>query len=277
MLFLDNKYTRWYFQIVTAAKNRSASINYSERHHIIPKSLGGGNTRDNLVDLTAREHFVCHLLLRKTFSDKPAIQKMKYAAWQIMNCKNKHTGLRYAPSSRIYEVLKIDVASANSERLTGKTLPLEHRSKISKTRRERIASGEIVVNENKEKYKLMSDRLKGRSLSDDTKRKIGAAHKGKVISDDQRQKLSKMMTGKNWSDQAKERLSNTMREAYASGERVPVKGMLGKTMSDEAKMKISQGNRGKTRSAETIAKMSEVNKGKTWKLVDGKRVWMDRI
>ena len=38
---------------------------YIEQHHVIPRSLGGVDSKENLVRLTAREHFVCHLLLTK--------------------------------------------------------------------------------------------------------------------------------------------------------------------------------------------------------------------
>ena len=36
---------------------------YYEKHHILPKSMGGENSIDNLVHLTAREHFLAHWLL----------------------------------------------------------------------------------------------------------------------------------------------------------------------------------------------------------------------
>ena len=36
---------------------------YHERHHIVPKCLGGTDDDDNLIDLLAREHFVAHKLL----------------------------------------------------------------------------------------------------------------------------------------------------------------------------------------------------------------------
>ena len=38
-----------------------------ERHHIIPRSLGGTNTIDNLVYLTLKQHHFAHLLLFKIF------------------------------------------------------------------------------------------------------------------------------------------------------------------------------------------------------------------
>jgi hypothetical protein len=38
---------------------------YTERHHIKPRSLGGGNEPENLIDLTPEDHFFAHLLLAK--------------------------------------------------------------------------------------------------------------------------------------------------------------------------------------------------------------------
>ena len=65
MVFIDNKYTKCYFNIISAAKARINLCEYAESHHIIPKSLGGSDDQINLVDLTAREHFICHWLLTK--------------------------------------------------------------------------------------------------------------------------------------------------------------------------------------------------------------------
>jgi hypothetical protein len=77
MIFIDSKYTRWYYNIVTNAKSRILN-EYSEKHHVIPKSCGGSNSKNNLVVLTAKEHFICHLLLTKAVS-KIYRSKMIYA------------------------------------------------------------------------------------------------------------------------------------------------------------------------------------------------------
>ena len=46
MLFIANKYTRWYYDIVNHAKTRILDANqYVEKHHIIPRSLGGNNCK----------------------------------------------------------------------------------------------------------------------------------------------------------------------------------------------------------------------------------------
>lgn len=88
--------------IISQAKlNVNDKIGYCETHHIIPRSMGGSNAKDNLVKLTAKEHFVCHLLLTKmTNSHKMAM------ALQMMLGNNK-SSRRYVPgSSKIYEFAK---------------------------------------------------------------------------------------------------------------------------------------------------------------------------
>jgi len=52
-------YKRIHDQIIERAKSRILE-GYKERHHIIPKCMGGNNEKDNLVYLTAREHFIIH-------------------------------------------------------------------------------------------------------------------------------------------------------------------------------------------------------------------------
>ena len=50
-MYLQNKYTKWYYSIINNAKTRNIII-YSEKHHIIPRSLGGDNSTENIVKLT---------------------------------------------------------------------------------------------------------------------------------------------------------------------------------------------------------------------------------
>ena len=80
-MFIENKYARWYFQIVEKAHDQGrakAKGDYFEKHHVVPKSLGGSNTPDNLVLLTFREHFICHRLLCKMTSGSSK-RKMQHA------------------------------------------------------------------------------------------------------------------------------------------------------------------------------------------------------
>ena len=56
------KYNNHYDRLIDRARNRVLGT-YKENHHIIPKCMGGTNDSWNLVKLTAKEHFICHLLL----------------------------------------------------------------------------------------------------------------------------------------------------------------------------------------------------------------------
>lgn len=87
----QSKYTTWYLGIVSRALGRVVE-GYTERHHILPKSLGLGGEKDedNIVRLTAREHFVCHMLLTKVFRDAEHRRKMRHAFRMISNAHNRH-------------------------------------------------------------------------------------------------------------------------------------------------------------------------------------------
>jgi len=91
-LFINNKYTKWYNNIIEAAKSRPKPDCYTGKHHIIPKSFGGSNKPKNLVVLTAREHFICHWLLTKMVEGK--YKRNMMCAWHFSftgNSKNKKT------------------------------------------------------------------------------------------------------------------------------------------------------------------------------------------
>lgn len=72
-MYLDNKYTRWYYSIINngiarnfkSKKDAKTALGYVERHHIVPRSLGGDDSKSNLVYLTGREHIICHVLLTR--------------------------------------------------------------------------------------------------------------------------------------------------------------------------------------------------------------------
>lgn len=88
-MFIQNKYYSWYYDIVTKAQARVPdSTCYYERHHIIPRSLGGSDAKTNLVKLTAREHFVCHLLLVKFVQSDLHKYKMMNAVAKFMNARS---------------------------------------------------------------------------------------------------------------------------------------------------------------------------------------------
>ena len=117
-MYLQNKYTHWYNNIVGIAKSRQID-GYYEKHHIVPKSLNGNDSKDNIVKLTAREHFVCHWLLTKMLPDGVNKWKMMYA-FNSFNRVNKNQN-RYVPNSKQYEIMKKLASEARSKLNKGNT------------------------------------------------------------------------------------------------------------------------------------------------------------
>ena len=103
MIFINNKYYRIYNNIIERARSRTIS-GYTENHHIIPRSLGGSDNKDNLVALTAREHFICHRLLTK-ITQGTAKKKMHYAV-AMMLVENAYQQRSFKITSRTYEIIR---------------------------------------------------------------------------------------------------------------------------------------------------------------------------
>jgi len=115
MIFIDNKYTKTYYAIIDRANTRTLDC-YTEKHHIIPKSLGGSNSKDNLSVLTAREHFICHMLLIKMVTG-PARHKMQLAVSKMLSTSKNQS--RYKVTARTYEYVRKQC----SEAMSGKNNP----------------------------------------------------------------------------------------------------------------------------------------------------------
>jgi len=121
IIITENKYSKWYCELITNSQIRilPAGI-YFEKHHIIPKSWGGPDTTENIVRLTAREHYVAHALLWKfEVSKKHHIQMMH--AFDSMT-KMRYSRRDYKINSRIFESLKLE-HSAHMRTKTGDKNP----------------------------------------------------------------------------------------------------------------------------------------------------------
>lgn len=123
-IYYRMNYQKIYDQIIEKAKTRVLE-GYKEKHHILPKCLGGDNDKDNLVELTAREHFLCHRLLCEIH---PNNNKLWYALWLMIVGKNRQKSLSpYVIPSRTYEKVKLEFIS----RVKGVSKPSNKGRKIT--------------------------------------------------------------------------------------------------------------------------------------------------
>ena len=106
-------YAKLYNRIIENRLNNPYN-GYTEKHHIVPVSLGGSDSKDNLVRLTAREHFVCHWILVKMYrGNKNSYYKM-LKAFNMMCNSISDKQERYKSCSRVFSVYREDMSRAMS-------------------------------------------------------------------------------------------------------------------------------------------------------------------
>lgn len=166
-----NKYLKFIHYCQNTNKNQ-----YTEKHHIIPRSMGGSDHSDNLILLTGREHFIAHVLLWKSYRN----EQTNFALWSMKMKKERNFSL----FSKTYEQLKIEHSLFQSERMKQNN-PMNNfltRKKISNHK-----TGQPLKEETKQK---MSIARKGVPKTEETKQKMSAALKGKPKSEQHKKSMS---------------------------------------------------------------------------------------
>jgi hypothetical protein len=201
--FVASKYSKWYEALIQKAQLRGTVEGYSEDHHIIPRSIGGSNRQANLVTLTAREHYIAHLLLWKSRFPAPYHKKMCFAINVMSNKVSPSKKRTYKVNSKLYESIKKDYIIHQSEAMKGegnnfygkkhtpetmeKLMRYHNNPETKRQKSERVA-GDKNPSKNPEVKKLISaaqkermqrDKLLGKgSYSQSYKDKQSAAHSG---------------------------------------------------------------------------------------------------
>ena len=227
-------YQSIYDRIIERNRNTPKIKKCTEIHHIIPRSfakLDGIEDIDgewNKVNLSVREHFICHLLLARIWKGhKTKGPKMSWA-FIIMTGHGKYTSKEFSWMKLNYSHTT-DSKQKMSQSHQGKKLSNETKAKMSKTRKGRLHTDEAKAKMRKPK-------------SEETKQKISKSRKGKLLSEETKQKITESLTGRTLSESHKAKLSRIN---------------VGKKLSDETKAKMR-----KPKSEETKQKISEARKKK---------------
>ena len=148
---------------------------YTEKHHIIPKSMGGLNSKENIVCFTAKEHFIAHRLLYKIYRNK----EMAFALNLMCSVKNKSQN-RHKINSKQYQTIRADYIDT----ISGKNHP-NYGTKLSEAAKKKIS-----INTKKGMIgKEISSGFKGHKHSDDFKQKLSLRNKGISRTDEDKLKI----------------------------------------------------------------------------------------
>lgn len=207
LTFLSNKYRRWYDALMERARHRHLAAGY-ERHHVVPRSLGGGNEKSNVVHLTHREHFLAHWLLTKFTEGRDRHLMMHAIHW--MTCRTGKTGWRYEVarqlkslgSSVLWKALWADPARRQKLQETLKQVWSDPNVRQEQSQRVkqcyqddlgyrlRVSKGVTAAHADstvKEKHRAAVRRS---HATPETKVKLSAINKGRKFSDESRAKMS---------------------------------------------------------------------------------------
>jgi hypothetical protein len=175
-------YLKHYNALIARAQLRIID-GYVEKHHIIPRCMGGTDDTTNIVSLTPEEHFVAHQLLVKM---NPSNSKLIFALI-IMTGEKKNT----PRNNKVYGWLKKRISDAKK----GQKHSDETREKMSISAKNR----EPMTEETKSKMSTTRTGMPRKPMTEETKRKISETkqlhpqsswNKGKPMSEETKKKLS---------------------------------------------------------------------------------------
>jgi len=171
-------YQKIYNQIIARARTRKLN-HYIERHHILPKCMGGSNDTDNLVELTAREHYIVHKLLVEIH---PSNKKLRYALWGMSNqLTSSNNNRNYNVTSREYERARI----LFSESMKGRKITWGDKISIAKKGKSTGKQSRETVDKRKETVKKNPY-----NHTEKAKKAISKANKGRAKDPEWRKKIS---------------------------------------------------------------------------------------
>lgn len=162
------EYLKIYNKIIERAANRDI-VGYVEKHHILPKCLGGTNKKYNIVSLTAKEHYICHKLLCEIY---PSESKLKYAFWRMCNVtSDEHQGRNYKVSSNVYSRIKDEISLITSKRT--KSYSVEMRKligeKVSKKLKGRPSGRKGISKPEHSEWMKENNPMKGKTHTNEVK------------------------------------------------------------------------------------------------------------
>lgn len=172
------RYAEHYDRLIDRARGRERA-GYMERHHVVPKCRGGSDAPDNLVWLTAEEHFVAHQLLVKIH---PTDRRLMWAVTCLTGSTRKK-----ARNNKAFGWLRRRFAEVVGKANRGRVMSAEVRAAMSAQRKGRKHPGGYT------KRQAGPHGLKGKPKSLEHRKALAAAKLGRSRgpqSAEHRQRLS---------------------------------------------------------------------------------------
>lgn len=187
---------------------------YHEKHHIVPRCMGGTNDKENLIDLFAREHFEAHRLLAL---ENPENHGLVYA-WFRMSFGKNQDRITHVVTAEEYEEARIALSRIQSLKFKGRKVSDETRRKMSESQKGRplSESHRKKLSENHADFTGENGYWYGKHFSESHRIKLSLAKRGNPsarrgfhLSEEQKEKISNANKGRKLSEHTKEKMSKS--------------------------------------------------------------------
>jgi hypothetical protein len=199
-------YQQHYTNLILKSQGRTEG----ERHHIIPKCMGGTNTKSNIARLTPEEHYVAHQLLVKIY---PGETKLVYAAHMMGGTR---------PGNKVYGWLRRQFTENISKQNKGKPNTKSYEERCAASNKGLRPYSCLCCKKEFSGQKHLFKECAGPKIkyvrTQEHKNNLGKANKGKIRSQEFKDKLSSINLGKKRSEDfsRKIKLSWAKRKAVKS-------------------------------------------------------------
>lgn len=191
---INTLYLNRYYKLLSFV---DSTTEYRENHHIRPRCLGGSDDAENLVSLSARQHFIAHWLLWKAYNTP----ELTHAFWAMCHQKSPGQHKRYSRiNSKTYAILK-----EQRSNIVKYTNSLRWKDPVWAANMKKILSAAASTPKEKARRStkaISTNKIHGKSRS--------IAHEARwkdpVWAENVKQKMKDKWDNIEWADKAKQRL-----------------------------------------------------------------------
>ena len=171
------------FIISITEKRENKRIGYMEGHHIIPRSFfeevdTDRDDPENLIYLTAREHYIAHKLLARAYEHHHS----EVSAFWYMSTKGRHI-----ITAEEYSEAREKFSRNHSEYMSGENNPFYGKNHTRESIERMKSSLPDYRGENNPFY--------GRRHKEDSLERMRQSHRGAKLSEEHKQKISQSLIG----------------------------------------------------------------------------------